>query len=69
MLDEFPSPDVELTDETNLLDDYFLDSFGIIETVLFLESSFGIKIARADINGVHFKNVASLADFVAERTG
>ena len=44
-----------------------MDSFGIIETVMFLERNFGVEIARADISGEHFENVTSLAEFVAKR--
>ncbi len=47
-----------------MLENWFVDSFGIIETVMFLESSFGIKVSRADINGSNFENIASLSDFV-----
>ena len=65
--DEFPNDGVELTAETSLLDDWFIDSLAITETVLFLESSFAIDLSRADINGDNFQNVASLADLVASR--
>jgi hypothetical protein len=34
---------------------------------MFLESAFGVKISRADINGVTFGSVAALTDFVAGR--
>ena len=44
-----------------------MDSFGIIDTVLFLETTFGIEVARADINGVNFENIAKLSEFVAAR--
>ncbi len=65
--EEFPNQAVTLTDSTDLLKDWFVDSLGIIETVLFLEQTFGIDIARADINGSNFRNVAVLSDFVAGR--
>ncbi len=64
---EFPNQGVALTDSTDLLKDWFVDSLGIIETVLFLEKTFGIDIARADINGSNFRNVAALSEFVALR--
>jgi acyl carrier protein len=64
---EFPNQGVELTESTDLLDEWFVDSMGIVETVLFLESSFGIELARADIDGTNFKNLATLTDFVARR--
>ena len=58
-----------MTDTTNLLDDWFVDSFGIIEIVMFLEQSFGIKVSRADINGSNFGNIESLSEFVARSLG
>ena len=44
-----------------------MDSFGIIETVMFLESTFDVRITRADVNGANFKNIATLAAFVVAR--
>ncbi len=64
---EFPNQGRTLTDTTDLLADWFVDSLGIIETVLFLEKTFGIDIARADINGSNFRNVEVLSEFVARR--
>lgn len=46
-----------------------MDSFGIIEIVMFLEKSFGLKIARADINGPNFGSVEALSEFVTNRLG
>ena len=65
--EEFPNEGIELTGETDLLDEWFIDSLGITETVIFLESSFGIEVGRADINGSNFENIASLSAFVARR--
>lgn len=67
LLDEFPNQGVELTETTDLLDEWFIDSLGIIETVLFLEKTFGVDIRRADINGTNFRNIGTLAEFVAAR--
>lgn len=64
---EYAGQGIELTDTTHLLDEYFVDSFGIIDTVMFLENTFGIRIAQADINGENFKDVASLSAFVHGR--
>lgn len=64
---EFGGQGIELTETTNLLEDYLIDSFGVIETVMFLESHFKIEVARVDIDGVNFKNLRSLSRFVASR--
>ena len=65
--EEFPSQDVALTNTTHLLDGWFMDSLGIVVTVLFLESNFKIKFSRADINGEAFASIDSLTDLVASR--
>jgi acyl carrier protein len=44
-----------------------VDSFGIVETVMFLEQEFGIRIARADVHAANFQNIAALAEFVGRR--
>ncbi len=64
---EFPNPGIDLTENTNLLGEWFVDSLGIIETVLYLEKTFGIDIKRADINGDNFHSLATLSDFVVNR--
>ena len=65
---EFPIEGVELEPDTDLLEEWFIDSLGITETAIFLESSFGISLSRADINGENFRNVASLSALVARRS-
>ena len=65
--EEFPNQGMELTESTDLLGEWFIDSLGIIETVLFLEQTFGVDIRRADITGDNFRNVATLSGFVAAR--
>ncbi len=65
--EEFRDPDRELTESTNLLEEWFVDSLGIVDTVLFLESNFAIEISRADVNGTIFENVSTLTQMVAQR--
>lgn len=65
--EEFPNEGTELTNSTDLLDEWFVDSLGITEMVLFLESGFGIDVTRADINGTNFKDIDSLTEFVSGR--
>ncbi|MBC8285487.1 MAG: acyl carrier protein [Nitrospinae bacterium] len=64
---EFPNPGIDLKDDTNLLDDWFIDSFGIVNTTLFLEQRFGIEISRSDINPATFRNIEILSKFIADR--
>ncbi len=64
---EFPNPDAELTSDTHLLDDWLVDSFGIVNTTLFLEENFGIEVSRADINAENFQSIHALANYVAKQ--
>lgn len=66
---EFTNDGVELTDSTDLLGEYFIDSLGIVSTVLFLENSFQIEVRRKDINGNNFKSIETLSEFVAQSLG
>ncbi len=66
---EFPIQGTELETTTDLLNDWFVDSLGVINTVLFLESRFSISIARADINPDNFQNIETLSDFVERSLG
>ena len=65
--EEFPNQGQELTESTDLLEEWFVDSVGIIETALFLERTFDLDIRRADINGTNFRNVVALTSFVDNR--
>lgn len=58
---------VELTEETNLLEDWFIDSLAIIQLALFVETQFDVSMTRADINGVNFKSIATLTELVLAR--
>lgn len=67
LLQEFPNQGVELTESTDLLGEWFIDSLGIIETVLYLERNFGVDVRRADINGDNFKSLETLSSFIINR--
>ncbi len=56
-----------LDENTDLLKDWLTDSLEIVETVLFLEKAFGIKLSAADINGTVFKDIKALSDVVVSR--
>ena len=66
---EFPNQAVQLGEDTNLLEEWFTDSLGIVEMVMFLESEFGIRVGRADLNAENFATLGTLADFVHLRIG
>ena len=64
---EFPNQGIELTETTDLLQDWFVDSLGMIEMVLFIEQTFSIPVSRADIQAVNFRNIAAISTFVSGR--
>jgi len=64
---EFPNQGLSLSETTDLLNEWFVDSLGIIETVLFIEKAFGLDVSRADINGTTFKSIATLSDYISAR--
>ncbi len=66
---EFPNQALDLTETTSLIEEWFIDSIGIVETVLFIEDNFGVEVSRADINGTNFQNIATLAEFVEQYLG
>ena len=54
----------EITDTTDLLDGYVIDSLGIIQIVMFLETIFGCEFNANDVNADNFKNINTLSEFV-----
>jgi acyl carrier protein len=46
-----------------------LDSIDALEIVVMLETEFGIKVKNESSARENFRSIASLADFVAARTG
>jgi len=66
---EFPNPERALEHDTNLLDEWFVDSFGIVNTTLFLEEKFGIEVSRADINAKNFRSIETLSQYVQLKRG
>jgi acyl carrier protein len=66
---EFPKPGAELAEDTNLLEDWFIDSLAIVDTTLFIEERFDVSLSRSDINGDNFQSISALADLVTRRLG
>ena len=56
-----------LTDDTSLVDQAIIDSTGIFEVIVFLESKFGIKIADSDMLPDNLDSIAKIAAFVARK--
>jgi acyl carrier protein len=67
LLDSFPHEGKPLLDSTDLLNDWFVDSLGIIMTVVFLEKTFKIEIKSIDVNEDNFKSIDTLTHYVLEK--
>jgi acyl carrier protein len=64
LTEEFEGQGNELTEQTNLLEEWFLDSLAIIDVVMFIEERFNIPMERSDINGDNFHSIETLTAFV-----
>ena len=54
----------QLPDDVSLLDRGIIDSTGVLEVVMFIEESFGVKVQDSDLLPDNFDSVARIADFV-----
>jgi acyl carrier protein len=61
---EFPAPDTELTDTSDLPSLFLIDSLRVLTTVIHLEQEFGVSLVESDINAEIFQNIDSLSNFV-----
>jgi len=59
----------QLPDGVSLLDRGIIDSTGVLEIVMYLEETFGIKVKDADMLPENFDSVDSIARFVERQTG
>jgi len=66
-----PSGEGEPVSDTtlNLVEAGVIDSVGILEMVVFLEDSFGVKVDQESLNPENFSSVASIAGFVRRSRG
>lgn len=60
----FPHAGQVLGVDTDLLNEWFVDSFGVVQTVQFLEDTFAVEIDRVDINAENFTSIRTLTAFV-----
>jgi acyl carrier protein len=63
-LSEFPAPQTELTDTSDLPGLFLNDSLRVLTTVIHLERQYGISLDGSDVNAEIFENIDSLSNFV-----
>jgi acyl carrier protein len=56
---------VRLDDDASLLEQGVLDSTGVLELVLFVEETYAISVAEADLVPENFDTINSVTAFVA----
>lgn len=61
--------EIDITDDTMLLDEGILDSVSILFLVSELEEKNGINIAVEEINEEHLKTVTAIEEFVKSKLG
>ena len=57
-------PDIELEEDTNLIQENIIDSVDVIEIVVNLEKHFSINIRPESIEPKHFQSINSLTSLV-----
>jgi acyl carrier protein len=59
--------DLVLTEDTSLIEAGFLDSFGIVELVAFIEEKYDIKLDSDDLVVANFSLIASIVALITEK--
>ena len=60
----FTSDGAQLPNDASLLDRGIIDSTGVLEIVLFLESEFGVKVKDSEMLPENFDSVNNIVNFV-----
>jgi acyl carrier protein len=58
-----------ISPDTELMEGGFLDSTGLVQLIMFLETTFGIVVADSDVVPETFATPTSIAAFVATKAG
>lgn len=53
-----------IEDATSLIDNGYVDSTGVLELVMFLEQTFGIKVADSEIVPANLDSVGAIAAYI-----
>lgn len=64
----FEGPKSELTDDLPLIENRVLDSMGLLRLVAWLESTYGIEIADAEVVPANFGTLRAIDELVAGKT-
>lgn len=59
--------DSEFTDDVNLFDYGYVDSFGAVELYGFVEKEFSVRVSEAEFVTVSLNSIREISTFVAQR--
>jgi methoxymalonate biosynthesis acyl carrier protein len=62
-----PADDSEFTDDVHLFDYGYVDSFGAVALISFVQSSFGIEVTQSDLMSYPMNTIVEIATFVSLR--
>ena len=60
----FTDDQSQLEDQTSFMEKGIMDSTGILELIMFLETEFGISVDEDDMTAENFDSVANMVSFV-----
>ena len=70
ILEEFvPEGDIEVEDDTNLLEEEVVDSLGIFTLVSFIEKKFDVSIDAEEVNLDNFETLETITNLVSSKIG
>lgn len=64
---EIPAGDADFNDDVHLFDYGYVDSFGAVDLVTFVQQTFGIKVSQADMIAYPMNTINEIAGFVSLR--
>jgi len=62
-----PEADKDFTDDVHLFDYGYVDSFGAVDLVAFVETTFGIKVTQGDMIAYPMNTINEIAEFTSLR--
>jgi len=62
-----PLDDADFNDDVHLFDYGYIDSFGAVDLIAFVESAFDIKISQSDLVAYPLNTIRQIADFALQR--
>ena len=70
ILEEFvPDGDIDVEDDTNLLEEEVVDSLGIFTLVSFIENKFNVSVDAEEVNLDNFETLSSITKLVESKLG